>query len=100
MWKAQICACSSAKEVYFASMLDFQNQMAAIEASARLKRIPIRTVCKNAGVAVSNWGRWKRGTSPTFSKWKKVETAAELLFGPDAASSPSLDDRAESHETQ
>jgi hypothetical protein len=74
-------------------MFDLQRQISAIEGQARLNRIPIRDFCKSAGVAVSNWSRWKSGTSsPTFSKWKKVETYAAQIF-PDlsAASTPSPD---------
>jgi hypothetical protein len=72
-------------------MLNLAAQMALIEAEAKARRVPIKTFCQEAGIAVSNWGRWKRGaSSPTFSKWQKVEASAARLFS--ATAIPSLGD--------
>jgi hypothetical protein len=49
-------------------MIDLLAKMAAIEASARKANLRIIDFCEEAGIATSNWSRWKSGTSPTFSK--------------------------------
>lgn len=70
-------------------MSDFQTRMNDIEVQARKRRISIRDLCKQAGVAASNWARWKRGiSSPTFSKWEKVEATANRLFNEPSTPSP------------
>jgi hypothetical protein len=86
--------------------------MTSYEARLRTARLTIRDLCKEAGIAASNWGRWKRGTSPTFSKWGKVEAAAGRLLpevsavstaspgdSPSRAAAASLDPSSETEES-
>jgi hypothetical protein len=63
-------------------MSNLLNEIESIEAAAKAGRVSIKTVCEQAGVAPSNWARWKRGkASPTLSKWEKVRAVAERLSG-------------------
>ncbi|MET4493487.1 hypothetical protein [Bradyrhizobium sp. LA7.1] len=72
-----------------------------IEGRAQDCAVSIRSILQRAGLAASNWARWKSGkTSPTFKTWAEVTAAANSLFnerensacdnkaGRDPASSP------------
>ncbi|GBQ90031.1 hypothetical protein GCM10007866_16280 [Gluconobacter albidus] len=48
-----------------------------IEAAAKSSGRSMRDVCTNAGVAVSTWTRWKRGTtSPRIDVVERIAAAA------------------------
>lgn len=71
-----------------ALMFDIPKAILSIEARAKSAGVPIRRICEAAGVAPSNWNRWKTAeTSPTFETWGRVERAIQQVLPPEKAAS-------------
>jgi hypothetical protein len=61
--------------------MDLCAEISRIEAAAARRSIPVRAILKRAGLANSNWARWKKGkTSPSVRTWSEVTAAADSLF--------------------
>jgi len=61
-------------------MIDLASEMTWIESVAKERRVPIKLLCERAGIAPSNWARWKKGrASPTLAKWQRIRSAADRL---------------------
>lgn len=69
-----------------AHMTNIRDAIADIEARAKAAGVPIRRLCQVAGIAPSNWNRWKtEQTSPSFATWSRIESAVQELLRERAA---------------
>jgi hypothetical protein len=72
-------------------MMNLITEMAQIERQARSHRVSIRHICQLAGVAPSNWARWKSQiSSPTFATWAKIEQAVSTALIQHQPSAPDV----------
>lgn len=56
-----------------------------MEAGLAEKGIPVSALCKQAGIAQTTWGRWKRAEYfPSFRSWRSVEDAYKALIEQEA----------------
>lgn len=56
-------------------------QIPAMEKELREHGIPVAELCRQAGIAETTWGRWKKGVvSPTFKSWGAVSKAYQSLL--------------------
>ncbi|TGN75941.1 hypothetical protein EOW77_0032245 [Bradyrhizobium yuanmingense] len=69
--------------------MDIAAEIVRIEQRAQERDVSIRAILQRAGLATSNWARWKRGkSSPSFKTWGEVSrAAADLLSGENSQAS-------------
>jgi hypothetical protein len=73
--------------------MDITAEIVRIEQRAHERDVSIRAILQRAGLATSNWARWKRGkSSPSFKTWGEVSRAAHDLLS--EANSPASGDTA------
>lgn len=66
--------------------MSYIEEMARMEAALAERRLTPTALCRLAGIASSNWGRWRRGShAPNMRSWQSVKSAFERLRVDDAA---------------